>query len=303
MLVSRSLFLHSNQKLPSKAYPRKNIKPTLIAALLTSLSFLLMTSSVNAGTLDSFKKDIKKSNNSSSSKNKSSGKRHGKNDDGLFDNFFFRFLFKAVEYTALTSNERVYLFDSPTAQNGTSEIKSSNMQNDYGAHDNFGVKPRHIGDPDLPFLQLEGQFHNVWGDTSALNYKATAGYGMFAYKYEQQFYSESSPDSELTITKQQWLLRLSLGENIELHQGLGTSTLTDNLGFKHEETLYTSPIKIKLSSDYMVEFAPTWTSSYDEYDINISKNQPYYSYKLGYKTLTTGNTSLDGFYLGFSVQY
>ena len=165
----------------------------------------------------------------------------------------------------------------------------------------YDLRPRRLGEASLPFLQAELSLHNPVGDTFDVNYSALVGYGAFAYKIKQHNYSETHPNDELDIEQRHFLIRLSLTNDLELHQGFGTTRFKDASGFNEEEGSYTSPVIYSINPEYQLEFTPVWSASTTEYDLSVNRTWDYYSFKLGYRQFSSDSVELGGLFLSVSA--
>lgn len=240
---------------------------------------------VYAGDLERVKRDVK------SEASKSSREQSNRDDDGGFVGWLLEGTFDLM--VDVVSASAGYSFERAT---GSYDPEDPSLPG-------VDFQRREFGDASLPFVQTELSTHNPWGGTFDLNYSVLAGFGGIAFKIKRHNYTETSPIDDFQMEQRHLLLRMSFGNNFELHQGLGTTRYRDSNGMDIEENSYTSPALYRLSSDYQLEFTPMWSESTSEYDFSINRTSKYYSIKFGYRQFRSETVELGGPFLSLAMHY
>jgi len=167
------------------------------------------------------------------------------------------------------------------------------------------VMPREAGAPQIPIIRLEGIYQGVESDVDAFDWRVEGGYGPLALEYRRTHYNEEDPSDELDVTQVFGLLRLWFGGEVEVDVGLGTVSI------KGEEDnsamAFTLPISYRPVEWCGVEFRPVWATlngnETRDYDVGLSLGARYVCLRGGYRWMQSGAASLNGPYVGVSVQF
>jgi hypothetical protein len=259
--------------------------------------------SAHADTLERLKEDVKAGTKRNGAKGDYALKHDPRyNQHSSFGDFLVDGLFRVGAYVMYDATRNSFTRSMPSQRANADSIQT-NKPNYINIGDAYYLKPRQFGDAALPILQAEIVAHNPWGDTLDANYSVLAGFGGLAVKYKNHSYFESNPADHLSMQQLHFLLRMSFGHSLEIHQGLGTTTYSDANGFEVDELSYTSPVIYNFDQGYQIEFTPTWSQTTTEYDLSLNKAQQYYSLKLGYRNLSSQNVDLSGMYVGIAVHF
>lgn len=164
---------------------------------------------------------------------------------------------------------------------------------------------RQIGEPTLPFFQLEPKYLSVNSDICALDYELELGYGPYALRCRHTSFAEISPRDRMDLTQYLLFLRLSTASSLEYGFGMGSIYLQGNND--HSGFLMYFPVKFYPYESFGFQFKPTmsWINNnlIEDYDLALVFFKQYYSIKLGYRFLRVYAENLDGAYFGLAFHY
>jgi hypothetical protein len=160
---------------------------------------------------------------------------------------------------------------------------------------------RDDGDILIPFVRYDFAYQHITSSINADSNRLEAGYGPYAFSLEQYTFRESAPSFTLTVDSATFLYRISLSKAAEVDFGLGHTTITG----AQRTTLntVTLPVKIALTDNTALELRPAWSGTLADYELALHWGMPYWSAKIGVRTLNSPGTSLRGPFAGFSLHF
>lgn len=260
------------------------MKLSTCIALLLLIS--LLSQPVFAGKLDDFEQDM-------TEEKKEEEKTPPRHYDDDYDDCgfwacifraFFRGVFRGSSHDDNRDDHR--------------HLRQERRRSDY----EFSLPRNHVL---FPSFRFDGGYQNVESDVRAFDARVELGYSFLAGQGRLTYYNEEDPSDELWLGYLHGLLRLPLGDHIELGAGVGAAILDGenrNGGFS-----MTSPILIYPTNSVGVEFRPTWSwineNSLDDYELGVVFGSPYASVRAGYRWVRGERVSLDGPFLGCSFRF
>jgi hypothetical protein len=157
----------------------------------------------------------------------------------------------------------------------------------------------------LPSFRLDGGYQNVESDIRAGDLRAELGYHILALQGRFTYYDEEEPADGLWLNYVHGLLRVPLGDGVQLAPGIGAIILAGdnrNSGFS-----LTAPLLFYWHESFGLEFRPTWSwineNEVNDYDIGVVLGSKHAGLRAGYRWVNSDGESLDGPYLGFLVRF
>jgi hypothetical protein len=170
--------------------------------------------------------------------------------------------------------------------------------------DTSAIAPRQHGEVQLPIASLDLSYQDVESDVRALDGRVELGYGAVGVALRYTHYDEESPRDEMDIVQWHLLYRMSLSEYFEVDLGLGSLALHGDLG--HSGSSLTLPIRIRFGDYVAVVYRPAWSNvggtSIDDHDVGLHVIWRYVSVSVGYRWFRSGDSSLDGVFVGLSTR-
>lgn len=165
---------------------------------------------------------------------------------------------------------------------------------------------RETGEPSIPFARLDMTVQNVRSDVTAVDWRAETGYGPFAVEFRRTQYTEKVPHDTLSLTRFNFLYRMTFSRYVEWDLGAGSIALDGNQ--RHEGTALTMPVHVFVNKALAVEFRPTWGwiagVPIKDHDLSALWTPARgVSVKAGYRWVGTGSAHLDGPYVGLSLHW
>ncbi|MGL6259544.1 hypothetical protein [Vibrio sp. WXL210] len=163
------------------------------------------------------------------------------------------------------------------------------------------TNPRLTGDPLIPYLRLDGTYHQYSSKIHSNDLKLELGYGAIAMNYHHSRFDQTQPSYNLEFERIFATYRMSFGDSVEADLGLG------RLNTKGERTrsydYFTTPLLVHASPWAGFEFRPAWAANMAEYDLAVMLKTRYAALKGGYKWLNTDDEKLKGPYAGVTFYF
>jgi hypothetical protein len=180
--------------------------------------------------------------------------------------------------------------------------RSAPASEDVGMSDMIS---RQTGAPQIPIFRVDGNYQSVESDVDAFDWRVEGGFGPLALGFRRTQYSETSPSDDLDLTQFFGLLRLWFGGEVEVDVGVGA--LAINGEAENSGLAFTLPISYRPVDWCGVEFRPVWATvngnNTRDYDVGLSLGVRYVCLRGGYRWMESGAASLNGPYVGISVQF
>jgi len=263
-----------------------------ITLLLTCFVFI---NSGLAGTLDELEQDATTPQTESkrSSSKSSSGHHSDPNSlESALAEAFFRVTLKLVEFTG-------------KAVVGMGAMSQERYQRTEPLDDK--AKPfqlfRKPGDPLLPTFSFNAHWLNGNDNINARHNRVEIGYGPLGVSYSQNTLNENG--DKLTLTNTLIHYRMSIGNNFSWDLAYGLGKMNGNQS--HDGDVFAMPIRARIKPKFYLEYIPTWSSynggSLAEHQFSGNWRFNHTGLSLGYKKWSAGDTSVRGFFAGFSINY
>ncbi|MBC2602978.1 hypothetical protein [Puniceicoccus vermicola] len=169
-------------------------------------------------------------------------------------------------------------------------------------------QPRAPGEAVLPYIEGEFQYQWVDGDTDALDFRLTGGYGPAGASVRWTRFRETEPDTRLDVLQAYGHLRLTLGNFLEFSPGLGYGNFSLGDDAEDEGGLaLTLPLRVHFQPGIGLEYRPAWvfpngtTVSDQEVALVLGRRNAFL--RLGYRWLWNESETLSGPYLGVSLRW
>ena len=218
-------------------------------------------------------------------------------ESSVFDELMGEIIASCLGFVVLT------VFVEPIGALASSARDRVNV--DYVPEDVERDTSRSIGDPDLPFFRLDLNYQRVSSNIDGIDGRFEIGYGPYAVQARHTRYEEKKPSEKLNFTSIHGLLRLSEDNRFEMGLGAGALLLD---GDRHTSGFsITCPINWYPHRRMAIRVVPTisWLggNSIGDYDVSAGYTRPYFSLQSGYRWLRSGDETIHGPYIGFSLHY
>lgn len=159
---------------------------------------------------------------------------------------------------------------------------------------------RNDGDLLIPFVRYDFAYQRVSSDITAHFNRFEGGYGPVALFLEDYAFSEQSPPSSLTVKRQMFLYRMS-GSKAEMDIGLGQTVI---LGTQRTVINALSVRgRIMFDENISIDIFPIWGDGMADYELALHYGRKYGSLMIGYRSLNSYSTSLEGPFAGFALYF
>jgi hypothetical protein len=264
------------------------IKRLLIVFI--GIIFFLNTSCVLfAGQLDDFEKTATKNRNTSSENN----------DDDDDDSFWGEFFGEIFSVLFIESVKGLFSLIKHGGQLSLARVQGSS---DPAFED---ILLREKGSPDLPFFKADINYHLIHSDIDGFDGRVEVGYGPIGIQYRNTYFNEDSPEAHMNLSYVHGLYRVSGSRVFEIDAGIGAMMLKGES--RNSGPSITFPINIYPHPNLNIRLVPTWSAingnGIGDYDGSIAYVRKYFSLRLGYERIQTGDAVLKGPYAGVSLHY
>ncbi len=167
------------------------------------------------------------------------------------------------------------------------------------------LHPRELGDPELPFLRVEGAHMYENRDLFAVDGRIEVGVGMLGGQYRATRFISRDPHDIYEIHQWHALLRLTFAEYLGLDLGVGMMTLAgedrDRSGSVSAALLY-HPWDW-LGFEFRTAFASINENRIEDYDLSLLLSWRTVSLRFGGRRINGEDGKLEGPYAGLSIQF
>lgn len=214
---------------------------------------------------------------------------------------------KVIGYSAVTviaggvaSNER-YLRSEPVISNDNELNPEHPPKNKkYDATKEFF---RVQGDPLVPMLRASSQWLYSSSDINAQLNRIEAGYSFLGMSYSQNILNEDG--DQLILANALVHYRMSFHNDLSWDFAYGRGKMNGNQ--KHDGNVFAMPIRLRFNPSWHFEYYPTWSSykggSLSEHQFSFNYHYKYIGATVGYKTWSSGTTSVDGLFSGLYISF
>lgn len=255
---------------------------------------LFASTSVHAGTLDDFERDTTAQGKSGKSSHDDAGCYDCTEERSLWqemfvDPFIDGFMNSLIQKTVM----------EPIATGmKTTRDRTSTYQR------NKATLPREKGDPLLPFVRLDLNYQSATSDVTAKDIRVEGGKSLFGFYTRMTRYEEREPNDRLDLLHLHAMLRLSYGNQFTFQPGIGVSSLKgekthSNLSIFFPFFWHFHP---HIGMEYRAVFMSFNNTPSLDHDFNMMFHHGSYSINLGYRILSNPESSLGGYYAGFSYR-
>ena len=159
---------------------------------------------------------------------------------------------------------------------------------------------RNEGDPSIPFVRYDFAYQQVSANIDARSSRLEGGYGPVALFLEDYSFNETLPASTLDIQRQMLLYRMS-GQQAEFDIGLGQSVITG--AGRTVVGAVSLRCRFTLGENVSMEILPVWGGGMSDYELALYWGRQYGSLKIGYRSLSSPDVSLNGPFAGFALYF